>query len=74
MAAKKLKAINAQGVTLFKIMNRRGYAALCRGNLTEGRTPYQAYMRMNKAVKRQGYVLKPITSAQAIRLVRSKVC
>ena len=39
-------------VTIFKIKNRRGYAALCSGCLTEGNTQQQAYDRMVKAVRR----------------------
>lgn len=39
-------------VKIFKIKNRRGYAALCAGNLTEGRSPEQAFSRMVKAVRR----------------------
>ena len=57
-------------VRIFKIQNRRGFAAMCKGNLTEGRTPYQAYFRMNKALKRKGYTLKAITAAGAQRLVK----
>lgn len=39
-------------VKIFKIRNRKGYAALCAGNLTEGRTADQAFVRMEKAVRR----------------------
>lgn len=38
---------------VFKIKNRRGYAALCSGHLTEGRTPQQARDRMQKALRRR---------------------
>ncbi len=55
--AKKLKKLAAGKVTIFKIRNRRGYAAVCLGNLTEGRTPVQAFYRMVKAVKRNGFEL-----------------
>ncbi|MCM8761290.1 MAG: hypothetical protein NC938_03590 [Candidatus Omnitrophica bacterium] len=37
---------------VFKIKNRRGYAALCCGCLTEGKTPEQAKARMEKALRR----------------------
>ncbi len=57
MAAKKLKKMRAGKVQIFKIRNRRGYAAICMKNLTEGRTPVQAFYRMVKAVKRAGYDL-----------------
>lgn len=56
-AVKKLKKLNARKVSIFKIKNRKGYAALCQQNLTEGRTALQAFARMVKAVKRQGFEL-----------------
>jgi len=55
---KKLKKMSAGKVTIFKIQNRKGFAALCMQNLTEGKTPLQAFYRMTKAVKRKGYELK----------------
>ena len=58
MAKAKLRALPSGNVTIFKIKNRRGYAALCKNNLTEGNTPFQAFERMVKAVKRSGYLLK----------------
>lgn len=59
MATKKkiLRKLNSGQVKIFKISNRRGYAAVCRKNLTEGRTPVQAFYRMTKAVKREGFAL-----------------
>lgn len=39
-------------VTVFKIKNRSGFAALCKGHLTEGRSPAQACERMKKALRR----------------------
>jgi len=39
-------------VKIFKIKNRKGYAAICCGRLTEGRTPQQACERMVKAMRR----------------------
>ncbi|MBF0384693.1 MAG: hypothetical protein HQL27_02365 [Candidatus Omnitrophica bacterium] len=47
-----MKNIGKKPVKIFKIRNRKGYAAICDGNLTEGRTPIQAFDRMLKAVKR----------------------
>lgn len=44
--------IGKKSVKIFKIKNRRGYAALCAGCLTEGRSPQQAFSRMAKAVRR----------------------
>jgi hypothetical protein len=57
MATKTFKKMSAGKVCIFKISNRRGYAAICMKNLTEGRSPDQAFYRMVKAVKRNGYVL-----------------
>ena len=39
-------------VTVFKIKNRSGYAAVCFEHLTEGKTPELAYERMVKALRR----------------------
>jgi hypothetical protein len=39
-------------VEIFKIRNRRGYAAICCEHLTEGSTQQEAYDRMVKAVRR----------------------
>lgn len=39
-------------IKIFKIKNRRGYAALCCNHLTEGASPQQARDRMGKALKR----------------------
>jgi hypothetical protein len=39
-------------VTIFKIKNRQGYAAVCFDHLTEGKNPQEAYERMVKAVRR----------------------
>lgn len=45
--------ILGQQVKIFKIKNRRGFAALCNGHLTEGRNTQQAACRMEKALKRR---------------------
>ncbi len=45
--------IAGKQVKIFKIKNRKGYAALCDNHLTEGRTTQQAYDRMTKALKRK---------------------
>lgn len=37
---------------IFKIKNRRGYAAICQGHLTEGNSISQACNRMIKALRR----------------------
>lgn len=39
-------------VTLFKIKNRAGFAAVCSGHLTEGATAQEAFGRMVKALRR----------------------
>ena len=57
MAGKPLRKLRAGKVKIFKLKNRRGYAALCMNNLTEGSTPVQAFYRMAKAVKRAGFLL-----------------
>jgi len=45
--ARKLK------IKVFKMKNRRGFAALCCDHLTEGGTSIQARERMKKALKRK---------------------
>ncbi len=69
----KASRISTGAVKIFKIANRRGYAALCRNNLTEGSTPLQAYERMRKALKRCGGELPDISRELAERLVRARV-
>jgi hypothetical protein len=44
--------IGSKSVKVFKIKNRRGYAAICCDCLTEGSSPNQALARMVKAVRR----------------------
>ena len=39
-------------ITVFKIKNRSGYAAICREHLTEGKSREEAMARMLKALKR----------------------
>ena len=56
--AKTLKKIARGKVTVFKIKNRRGFAAVCFNNLTEGRTADQAVARLRHPLKRMGYELK----------------
>jgi hypothetical protein len=45
--------IGKKSVKVFKIRNRKGFAALCGSNLTEGKTRNQAVDRMMKAVSRR---------------------
>jgi hypothetical protein len=39
-------------ITVFKIKNRSGYAAICDEHLTEGKSKEEALARMTKALKR----------------------
>ena len=39
-------------ITVFKIKNRRGYAAISAEHLTEGQSKEEALSRMTKALKR----------------------
>ena len=39
-------------VQIFKIKNRKGYAAVCFDHLTEGKSAQEAYERMVKALRR----------------------
>ena len=39
-------------ITVFKIKNRSGYAAICSEHLTEGKSKIEAVDRMVKALKR----------------------
>lgn len=55
MAKKSLKNLSASKTSIFKIRNRRGYAAVCLNNLTEGKTAVEAFNRMAKAVRRMGF-------------------
>ena len=57
MASRKLQKLSSVQVSVFKLKNRRGFAAFCRNHLTEGRSPAQAFERMVKAVKRSGWEL-----------------
>ncbi|HNV85439.1 MAG TPA: hypothetical protein PKL97_00560 [Candidatus Omnitrophota bacterium] len=57
MPKKVLRKISAGKVRIFKLRNRRGYAAICMNNLTEGVSPAQAFARMVKAMKRMGFAL-----------------
>jgi len=46
------KKIGHLSVTIFKIKNRSGYAAVCFDHITEGETAEVAYERMVKALRR----------------------
>ncbi len=44
--------IGNKKVTVFKIKNRRGFAAVCERHLTEGKDRGEAVERLKKALKR----------------------
>ena len=64
-----MQKVPAGQVKIFKIDNRRGYACVCLNNLTEGKTPGEAYSRMIKAQKRKGRELAQIEADTVKRLV-----
>ena len=45
--------IGGSEVKIFKIKNRRGFAAVCSNHLTEGKTRQEAYHRLAKALRRR---------------------
>ncbi len=57
MKQKTLRKISASQIEIFKIKNRRGYAAVCLRNLTEGRSAAQAFARLKHPLKRMGLAL-----------------
>lgn len=64
--------VSAKSIKIFKIKNRRGYAAVCLNHLTEGRTLPQVYDRMVKALRRSGLQIK--SAPRNIKsLLKSKV-
>ena len=44
--------VNVKKIKIFKMKNRKGYAAICLDRLTEGSTLHLTYDRMIKALKR----------------------
>lgn len=62
--AKPLRKLGMRDVTIFRIANRKGFAAIAKNNLTEGRTVFQAYDRLVKACKRNGFELPVKAAAQ----------
>ena len=53
----KMKKLSKSRVQVIKLKNRKGYAALCLNNLTEGASPAQAVARLKHPLKRMGYEL-----------------
>jgi hypothetical protein len=56
-SARPLKPLPSGRVTIFKVKNRRSYAAVALGNLTEGNSPSQAFNRLLHPLRRMGYAL-----------------
>ena len=54
---KPLKKISVRQVKVFKVKNRRSYAAICMDNLCEGSSPKQAIRRLYHPLRRMGYEL-----------------
>ena len=54
MKARRLTPVTARQLVVFKIKNRRGYAAICLHHLTEGRTAAQAVARLVHPLRRVG--------------------
>ena len=52
-----LMKLSMREANIFKIKNRKGFAVICKDNLTEGATIPQAIDRMNKVLKRTGCTL-----------------
>jgi hypothetical protein len=57
MKVRALRKVAASQIMVFRIRNRKGYAAICLGNLTEGRSPAQAVSRLKHPLRRMGYAL-----------------
>ena len=57
MKHKPLKKLSRRQVQVFKVKNRRSYAAICMNNLCEGSTPEQAVRRLYHPLRRMGYEL-----------------
>ena len=47
-----MRVVSQRPITVFKIKNRSGYAAVCDEHLTEGATEAEALDRMVKALNR----------------------
>ena len=57
LSKKSLKKVASKKVKIFKIKNRKGYAAIYLSNLTEGKSPSEAYGRLSNPLKRMGLEL-----------------
>ncbi len=54
---KPLKKISPSQIKVFKVRNRRSYAAICMDNLCEGTTVRQAISRLYHPLRRMGFEL-----------------
>jgi len=61
-----MQKVSPGKVKIFKIENRRGYACICLNNLTEGKSPVEAYARMLKAQKRKGRELADLDAKKLV--------
>lgn len=57
MKNRTLRKLSSKKIAVFKIKNRKGYAAVCLNNLTEGKTPAEAVKRLEHPLKRMGFTL-----------------
>ena len=57
MANLKLKKMPRSRVQLIRLRNRKGFAAICLNNLTEGATAALAINRLKHPLKRMGFEL-----------------
>ncbi len=57
MVSSKLKRLPKNQIRVIKLRNRKGYAAICLNNLTEGSTPAQAIVRLRYPLRRMGFEL-----------------
>lgn len=57
MKQRALRSISASQIKVFRIRNRRGWAAVCLDNLTEGKSAAEAVGRLKHPLRRMGYAL-----------------
>ena len=67
-----MKKVPARKVWIFKVRNRKSFAAIFEHHLCEGTTPGTAYRRVAKASRRHGYLLEEVDAERARRLVRRR--
>lgn len=57
MTKRRLRKLPKSRIQIIKLRNRKGYAAICLNNLTEGSTPAQAVARLKHPLGRMGFEL-----------------